>query len=170
VIKFKIGKVDQFSLFDWKKSEVTFVILVLLGIFGISFYQLKIGEMKTRDLQRRSDVDLVSRAVRKYRSDNGVFPLEATGSGKIYACGDKGEGVCEWNGGPLVGPDNTVYLNKLPGDPWDSRGRTYVYETDQKREHFRVYAGLENRRDPVIKPGLTRECGVRVQCNWYAEE
>jgi len=157
-------------LFEWKKRELVFVLLVLLGVFGISFWQLKIGEMKTRDLQRRTDVDLVSRALRQYKNDAGVYPSEATGSGKILACGDKGKARCEWNEGPMTGPDNTIYLNKIPADPWSEKGRVYVYETDQKREHFRLYTALENRYDQIAKPGLTKECGIHVQCNWYAEE
>ena len=162
---------EKFNLFEWSKSEVIFVSVVLLCVFGISFYQIKIGEMKTRDLQRRTDLDLLSRALRQYKYDVGVYPLEATGSGKIYACGDKGEGTCEWNHGPLIGPDNTIYLNKLPGDPKLDFGRTYIYEANEKRNQFRIYAALENQRDKkVVKPGLTKECGMRVQCNWYVEE
>lgn len=161
---------ENFNLFEWKKSDLIFVVLVVFVIFGISFYQLKIGEMKTRDMQRRADAELIGRALRQYRLDVGVYPLEATGSGKIYACGDKGEGACEWNGGPLVGPENTVYLNKLPGDPKESEGRTYVYQTNEERDHYRVFVALENRRDKIVRPGLTQECGSRVQCNWYVEE
>ena len=48
---------ETFSLFDWKKNEVVFVALILSVIFGISFYQLRIGEMKTRDMQRRVDLE-----------------------------------------------------------------------------------------------------------------
>lgn len=158
---------ETFNLFDWKKNELIFVTLILLGIFGVSFYQIKIGEMKTRDFQRKTDVELIERALRRYKTLEGVYPLEATGTGKIYACGDKGEGVCEWNGGPMKGPDNTVYMNKIPGDPWEDRGRSYVYEVDEKRQTFRLYAALENKRDKVIKPNLTTTCGIRVQCNWY---
>lgn len=161
---------EFFNLLEWKKSDMVFTGCVILGIFGISFFQLKIGEMKTRDLQRRADVELISRALRKYKEDVEVYPLEATGSGKIYACGDKGEGVCAWNSGPLVGPENTVYLTKLPGDPKESEGRTYVYEVNPEPSHFRVYAALENGRDKIVKAGLTKECGIRVQCNWYVEE
>jgi hypothetical protein len=160
---------ERFDVLKWDKSDLVFVTGVLIFVFGITFFQLKIGEMKTRDMQRRTDAELIGRALVKYKTDYGLFPVEATGSGKIYACGEYGEGVCEWNGGPMLGPDNSVLLNKIPGDPFEARGRKYVYEANSDRSKFRLYVGLENSRDKIVNKGLTIECGLSVQCNWYVE-
>lgn len=166
----KIKEVEKFSVFEWKKGEMIFVFTVLLIIFGISFYQLKIGEMKTRDEQRKSDVDLVSRAIRRYYNDHKIYPPEATGSGKILSCGDKGEEVCEWFTGPLVDEDNVVYINRLPRDPLGDAGYTYVYQPDQERQHFKIYSALEYKGDQGYKHDLTTGCGNNVQCSWYVQE
>lgn len=137
--------------------------LVFLMILGISIFQLRIGQMKTRDAQRKADVELVARALKAYKDDHKLLPMEATGSGKIKSCGKNGEFVCEWGEGKLVDEQNVVYMNKLPIDPFAYKGWTYIY--DGKK----IYVALENNNDKGIRKGLTTWCGNGVQCNWYAE-
>jgi hypothetical protein len=161
---------ESFSLFEWKKQEAVFAALVILMVVGISWYQIRIGEMKTRDSQRMQDVSLISRAIRTYFGDYKYYPAVATGEGKLLACGDKGSETCEWGKGSIVDKDNVVYLNKVPRDPLGDRGYKYVYETDANRQHFKIYIALEYRNDPRYKNNLTTICGNHVQCSWYVQE
>jgi hypothetical protein len=158
----------NFSFWKWKKSEILFVLIVLLGTFSISFLQIKIGAMKTRDAQRKADGRLIFGALNLYFDDYGSFPA-ADSNGHIIQCGRSGQEICEWGQGPIVDADNVPYLRKIPIDPLSEIGNTYIYEVDASRQHVRIYAALEYKGDPEIKEHLTTVCGLRVQCNWYVE-
>jgi hypothetical protein len=158
----------MFSVLSWKRSELGVVVGVLVFIFGISFYQVKLGEMKTRDAQRKSDVEMVARGLRKYFADYGIYPAEATGSGRIVACGYMGRDTCEWGGGQVVDVDGVTYINKLPDDPLSGKGYKYIYRPAADRQSFRIYVGLENRADKDFKTDLNVWCG-EVRCRWYVE-
>lgn len=145
------------------KSEILMVGSVFLFILGISAFQLKIGQMKTRDAQRKADVELVARALRAYKDDHKFLPVEATGSGKINSCGKNGEFACEWGTGKIVDAQNVVYMEKLPVEPFAFKGWSYMYDGQK------IYVVLENKRDKGIRKGLTTWCGNAVQCNWYVE-
>jgi hypothetical protein len=161
--------VAEFLVFDWKKSEIALVMTVLAVILGISGFQLRIGQMKTRDAQRKADTELVGRAMDAYFSDHGFLPLEATGSGQLAACGRQGKEACLWGEGKIVDEDNVAYLEKLPIDPLSGQKRTYIYQVNPERSHYQILVALENRRDNAWKKGLTAECGAGIQCNWYVE-
>ncbi len=157
----------MFSVWEWKKSEVVVVAGIILVILGISSFQLVVGEMKTRDVQRKADVELVSRALQVYFEDYQVYPA-ATAGGQIVACGDKGARPCVWGSGDsMVDHDNVVYLKGMPTDPLADRGWKYVYVVDEKRDKYRIYVGLEYERDPEARQNLTVGCGTGVQCKWY---
>ena len=144
----------MFSIFDWTKKELGFVVVVLVVLFGVSFYQLKLGEMKTRDAQRRADIELVGRALNQYYVDHMRYPTAE--DGKIVQCGNKGLEVCEWDEGPLLDDEGVVYLKKMPVDPFSYKGWKYVYEVAPDGKKFKVSAALEN-------------CRNGVQCNWYVQ-
>ena len=156
----------MFSVFEWKRREVLGVGGVLGVILAISVVQLRVGEMKTRDLQRKSDADLVVRAIHKYYSDLKLIP-EGNAQGEIVMCGGLHDLGCKWGEGELKDEEGVVYMKKLPQDAGASEGRRYVYRKEGSK--FRVYVGLEYGRDPGRRAGLTVECGNGVQCNWYAE-
>lgn len=159
---------EKFSIFEWKKGELAFFLGVVAVILGISFFQLKTGAMKTRDAQRKADVELVARALVRYRGDYGVVP-PASDSGKIASCGREGKEVCEWDSGEIVDADNVTYLKKLPQEPLSSEGRKYMYVPGEDKTDFRIYVALEYKRDPAWKNNLTVQCGQNVECNWYVE-
>ena len=142
----------MFSIFDWTKKELGFVIAVLVVLFGVSFYQLKLGEMKTRDAQRKADVELVGRALFAYWADHKIFP--SAQNARIVACGRDGAEMCEWDTGPILDSEGVVYLKKIPIDPFAFKGWKYVYEAFQDGQKFKLSATLES-------------CKNGVQCNWY---
>jgi hypothetical protein len=162
--------VDTFSIFDWKKNEILTVGVILMMILGISTVQLSIGKMKARDSQRKSDVELVARALERYYLDYGEYPI-ATDGGRLMACGERGQYVCNWGSSndSIVDYDNVEYLKGLSSDPFTFKGWKYIYETDKSRQKFKIYVALEYKRDNGIRQDLTVECGNGIQCNWYVQ-
>lgn len=151
----------EFNILDWKKGEVFFVAGVLVVMLGVSVVQVRIGEAKTRDAQRKADANLMARAINNYYNDHKSYIPSK--DGKMVACGFEGGEVCEWGGGPIIDADGVVYLKNIPVEPFSDKGWKYVYESDGKS--FRIYARLEREK----KYDLTIGCGSRVQCNWYAD-
>lgn len=160
--------VDQFSPLAWKKPEIIFVSVVLGVLLCVSWFQLLISQMRTRDAQRKADVELVARALDNYLFDHLVLPA-STADGKIVACGRQGQEVCEWDGGPIIDDDDVVYIKKLPIDPFAHKGRTYVYEVDETRQKYTLYVAVEYSRDDGRRDNLTKVCGPSLQCNWYVK-
>lgn len=156
----------DFSLINWKKNEIGFVVGVVFLILGVSLFQLRISMMKTRDAQRKADVELVARAMEAYFSDYKEYPT-ASENGEIVACGREGLEVCVWGQGKVVDRDEVVYLNKLPIEPLVQKGYKYVYWVDEDRQNFKIYVSLEYRSDPAFKNNLTVMCGEKIQCRWY---
>lgn len=156
----------DFSLLSWKKSELGFVVCVVAAILGISLFQLRISQMKTRDAQRKADVELVARAIDAYYSDYKEYPT-ASKNGEIIACGREGLEVCVWGEGKVVDRDEVVYLSKLPVEPQAEKGLRYVYEVDESRQKYKIYIALEYKSDPAYNDNLTAMCGEKIQCRWY---
>ena len=123
---------SEFSILDWKRNEVLFTAGVIGAIVIISAGQLVIGNMKTRDAQRKADVELTARALVRYRDDYGVVP-SATDSGKIVSCGREGTETCEWGKGEIVDIDNITYLKKTPQDPWRKKAEN-IFMYRMRRE------------------------------------
>lgn len=155
----------MFSLFSWKKSEIIFVGAVLVAILVVSQIQLKVGQMKTRDAQRKADAELVGRALGSYYAVYKQFPPAS--DGKILSCGDIVDLVCDWGKDLIRDLKGAVYLNKIPADPLADQGRSYLYVVDDTRQKYRIYVSLEYRRDAAWKSNLTTQCGQELQCNWY---
>ena len=147
---------DGFSILAWKKSEIIVVGVTVAVIFGLAFYQVKLGEMKTRDAQRKADAEMVGRGIRQFRDDYVIVPEMATAEGKIKSCGSEGAEVCEWGSSSLTDEEGVTYVNLVPRDPLGSKGRSYVYWASPDRKTFRIYAGLENPADKDSKHDLTR--------------
>lgn len=157
-----------FSILSWKFGELAFVLGLIIFIFGISFYQIRIGRMKSRDAQRKSDAELVARALERYWQDYKIYP--AANQGNIVSCGRYGMEECEWGNDAVVDEDEVIYLKNLPRDPIAHDGWKYIYIPDEERQHFRIYVGLEYMADQDYKRDLTVGCGETVQCSWYVEK
>src|SRR3989338_9491059 len=144
----------------FSKDEIVFVTCVLLAIFGVSYFQLKTSQMKTRDSQRKSDVELVSRALNAYFEDYKILP-EASAQGEIISCGFKATEICPWGGGPLIDAVNVIYLKVLPVDPQAYKGLKYIYSVNPERTKYKICITLKYRGDKSYKKD--------IQCNWYAQ-
>lgn len=134
------------------------MLIVLLSIFSVSFYQLKISERKTRDAQRKADVELVGRALDAYFADYKILP-EASVDGEIKSCGYLASQTCPWGQGPMIDIHNVVYLKKLPIDPQSYNNKKYIYSTNSQRSQYKICISLEYAGDKDYKKD--------IQCNWY---
>ena len=129
-----------------------------MSIFGVSFSQLKISQMKTRDAQRKADVELVGRALDAFFADYKIYP-EASAEGKIKSCGYMAVQECLWGEGPLIDAHNVTYLKKLPVDPQSYKNKKYIYSTNADRTKYKICITLEYTGDKDYKKD--------IQCNWY---
>ncbi len=149
---------DAFSILNWEKGEIIFVGVVLAMIMVISGVQLRTGEMKSRDVQRKADVEVVGRALSVYLEDHKILP--AADGGRIVACGFARDASCEWGRDAIEDTDGVAYLKKLPADPWSEWGWKYVYSTNAERTKYKICISLEYKADKEFKND--------IQCNWYA--
>ena len=145
----------------FSKQELVFVSCVLLAIFGVSFFQLKISQMKTRDAQRKADVELVGRALDAYFADYKILP-EASKNGEIKSCGYAAAQVCSWGEGPMIDVHNVTYLKKIPIDPQSYKNIRYIYTTVTDRTKYKICITLEYTGDKDYKKD--------IQCNWYVSK
>jgi len=133
-LKLQIKNVVGFTLIE---------LLVVISIIGILatliFSNLQGARARARDIQRKSDLKQVKTALRIYYNDNQNYPSGS--SGNI----DEGcNGSCTW-GSSLFGTTETVYMKKLPQDPFGSP--SYYYEQQAGGDGFNLFACLENKSD-----------------------
>ena len=116
---------------------VVIAIIGILATVGLGSFQSSL--IKGRDAQRKHDLGQIQKALEMYLNDRGKYPTSipnlATGG--------------EWKD-PAK---DTLYMKSVPGDP---KGGTYCYESDATGTYYRIYAKLENTRDPkIITPAST---------------
>lgn len=122
----------------FKEGFTLIELLVVISIIGI-LATLLISNVsgireRARDVQRKSDLDQIKKALRMYYNDNNRYPLlaviPAVGAAFTDATG------------------NMVYMKSFPGDP--STGLTYTYSIGTCTDDFRIIATLENLSDSQI--------------------
>lgn len=119
-----------------RKAGFTLIeLLVVIAILGmlvtIGMGSFRSSQIKGRDAQRKSDLGQIQKALEMYYNDYGEYPL----SGQIPAGGS------EWKDA-----QGTLYMKSVPADP---KGGSYCYESVDGT-WYRLYAKLENNRDPKI--------------------
>jgi len=159
----------KFSIFNFQFSinnGFTLIeLLVVISIIGILaalvMVNFNAARERARDVQRKSDLDQVKKALRMYYNDYGVYP-ESDG-GQIKACTPPV--VLRWGGSFACG--SMVYMKKLPTDPVE--GKTYYYNYASSGQDFCLWARLENKSDSDISKSQSRciICGsVGVEYNY----
>lgn len=171
------------------KNEIIGVLVILLLILVLTGFNLRISLRRSRDAQRRADVNDIVNALDKYQKDFGFFP-PSSDDGKIIACKGANFGTipsdikdenrrgyfinmlrgCDWGDDSLrdVGDDTyQAYLNRIPRDPKADEGLAYFYISDMNT--FQLYAYLEGgKTEEGFRRGIIErnlQCGNRV-CNF----
>jgi len=132
-----IEKIKMKEILKNKKGFTLIELLVVISIISIltmiSVSSFRNAQIKSRDAQRKSDLDGLSKALMMYYSDKGKFP-----DGVIF--GDIETG--------LVDPNDveTIYMRKIPAE-LKSNWPEYVYEVSGSKKSFNLFADLENKED-----------------------
>jgi len=174
----------------FSKKEFIGVATIMALIIFFTYLNLRVSLRRSRDAQRRADIDAMINAIVAFQKNYNFFPPSY--DGKIRAC--RGEdfdsavtvfeaeekfdmdayirslGVCEWGKDgieDLIGANKEAYIKLLPGDPQSGQGSQYLYLSNANR--FQFYAFLEGGasedgyRESIVARNLL--CGEKV-CNY----
>lgn len=138
-----------------KKGFTLIELLVVISIIGILaalvIANFNAARERARDVQRKSDLAQINRALRMYYNDNNAYPEPA---------------VLVWTSAFQSADSSMVYMKRLPEDPtpevfYSYYGGTAAGCSDGVND-FRLVAVLENTADPEIAKSHTRcpdDCG-----------
>lgn len=108
-------------------SIVIMVAIIMIGAFVV----IKPME-KSRDSQRKKDLNRIKQSFEEYFNDNGYYPKD----------------VSDWNIKLNCHSDNIVFSKYVSPWPCDPDGNPYLIITETSK--FRVMANLENKKDDEI--------------------
>jgi len=124
---------------------VVVAILGILATVGLGSFQS--SQMKSRDAQRKSDLSQIQKALEMYYNDKGR-----------YRTATEGLPTGEWSNAA-----GTIYMKTVPTDP---KGGNYCYESDNNGTYYKIYAKLENTKDPKIITPSSSVCAVANGYNY----
>jgi Tfp pilus assembly protein PilE len=122
-----------------KKNKGLFLEILIIAVFVailgfITYKQFALAQAKSRDLQRRSDLNEFSKVIKLYFADYGELP-----SNKLI------NGL--W--GKNFIDNGYVYANSVPKE---KRGnKEYCYEIGSDGVSFKMFADFENKNDGDCK-------------------
>jgi general secretion pathway protein G len=147
-------------------------IVGILAVVGIGMFTQ--ATVKSRDTQRKNDLNQMSKAIELFNNDMGSYPtadingvmLCPKASGLTEACGNKISAYFK--------NETATYMDSVPSDP--TSGRVFKYFTDGSGG-FILYAALENieDKDVVTTGGVATDWGVEcgsstIMCNYKLTE
>ncbi len=148
--------------------ELLIAIAIIAILTSIGFGTYAGVQKKSRDAQRKSDLNQLTRALELFYSDFGRYP-ESTADGNIDAdISEGGEYIIFWGETFDDSEANQIYMGNLPIDS-QSPGTFYFYEVNSIGSKFRVLTKLENVDDLQIisDPDFTAVCAVDLSlCNF----
>jgi len=142
-------------------------LLVVISIIGILAALIMVNfnaaRERARDVQRKSDLDQIKKALRMYYNDNNQYPTNSSDY-KIVGCGTGATpATCNWDS--EWSRSGMVYMKKLPNDP--SEGKTYKYRQTSSGQDFCLWATLENKSDGDIAKSKSRCVGCSSFVDTY---
>jgi len=135
--------------------ELLVVVSIIAMLTALIMVNFNAARERARDVQRKSDLDNVKKALRMYYNDNGKYPTNSVDN-KIVGCGTGASpAACNWGSGWTR--QTMTYMKILPQDP--IQGQTYSYQQQASGQDFRLWATLENKSDGDITKSQTRCSG-----------
>lgn len=145
-------------------------IMGILAVIGISSFTQSM--VKSRDTQRKNDLNQIAKAIESFNNDVGRYPKV---SGTSMTCPDSGgtEVLCGTEIYAYIKGAKSTYMTSVPAD--STNGRVYVYVPDASFGSFALYAALENSQDKdvVTSGGVVTDWGIScgsVNCNYKITE
>ena len=134
-------------------------LLVVISVIGILAALIMVNfnaaRERARDVERKSDLDQVKKALRLYYNDTNTYP-DNNGT-KIRACSGP---VVDFDWGDQFVCSDMVYMKLLPTDP--DPGASYSYNQAASGQDFCLWATLENKSDGDIAKSQARCSGCSV--------
>lgn len=151
---------------------LTMAIIMILSVIGIGSYTQ--ATLKSRDTQRKNDLNQMAKAIEVFNLDMGRYPSD-DGNGVILCPNVAGEDTeCRTSIYAYLNGERSTYMDYLPLDPIQSR--IYYYE-NILGGGYAIYAALENEedRDVVVdgdnvKTDWGKSCGINNNCNYKLTE
>ncbi len=123
------------------------MVIIIIGIVSLlSASSYRTAQIKSRDTERKANLNALHKSLMMYYNDTGSFPNLA--SDRLF--GNSAVG--------LTGANGIIYMRETPKDPKDSGDYKYVYKTDGKM--FNLFANLENKKDSQCKTAPYQVSGV----------
>ncbi len=169
------GRVKRNRGFTLMEIMIVIGLIMILSVVGIGSFIL--STVKSRDSQRKSNLNQIGKAAESFYADVGHYPLsEPTDTPHCFeSVNGVGEDITCANNKLYSSVDGviTVYIT-IPSDP--DASREYLYISDGSS--YAMYAALENMQDrdllkkedgSVNQDPWELSCGS-VQCNYKITE
>lgn len=133
------------------------IVMAILGILSaVGIGNFTSAQLKSRDLERKSDLATIAKGLEAYANDHRSYPSSDLNN-KII-CQPNTSTTCNWDNPFTDGI--TLYVAKLPKDPKAD------YQYISTGTSFTIYAHLENTNDPdLITLAPPVNCGALL-CNY----
>jgi Tfp pilus assembly protein PilE len=123
------------------------IILVVVSILGwITFNQFSLASAKSRDVERKSNLNEVAKNIRLYYADYAELPSANLINGL-------------W-GKPWIDKGHT-YMATIPKENYSNK--EFCYQTSKDGKTFILFAELENKADPDCRK-VEEKCGNQSYC------
>lgn len=123
----------------------------------ITVGQFETARKKARDVQRKTDLNSLGKALQMYYADYGVFPRAVEGKISI----DNINPVA-W-GGEFKDASGYVYMKVLPKENTLASSNPFCYAVSTDFKKYALYAQLENTKDVECKSTILN-CNLKSYC------
>lgn len=133
------------------------VVMTIIGVLaGLIVPNYMLARQRTRDAQRKSDLEQIQKALELYKMDQDppAYPASLVLNGDDDHCGK-----CLSTSGPADNDscpgDEEVYMKEIPCDPQNNNPYIYTYQRNAGDTlKYTLTACLENKSDPDGKSGV----------------
>ncbi|MEI8067761.1 MAG: hypothetical protein WCG91_02275 [Candidatus Shapirobacteria bacterium] len=134
------------------------IVVVALSILGfITYQQFALAEARSRDIQRKNDLNEISKAIRLYFADYGHLPSAVDSK--------KDPNINKTFGKPFVDDKDYVYMKQMPKENY-LVNKPFCYLQNEASGSFTLYAQLEDKSDLQCKKEEL-SCGGVKYCYTY---
>jgi len=142
--------------------ELLVVISVIGFLAALIMVNFNAARERARDVQRKSDLDQIKKALRMYYNDKNLYPETSATGNKICGC-DNPCTTFEW-GTTAFACGGMTYMKILPQDPnyKEAGDVNYSYNQSNSGQGLCLWTTLENKSDGDISRSKTRcsDCAV----------